>query len=218
MYRLALEFVRSRQASALDIPDRKLKEKSLKFLIQAESKTALDKLVSGAKNFHPIADSGDGWDADPWLTAAQNGVLDWRTGTLRRGEPVDRITCSLGVAFDPDATAPRWQRFIAEVFDGDQDLIGFIQRYLGYTCTGITREQVLALFWGSGGNGKGVLMHLIAWILGDYFANMSFSTIELKQRSAIPERPGRARGQAVRDSQRKRRGSAERTTNQSPHR
>ncbi len=45
---------------------------------------------------------------------------------------------------------------------------------------------MLALFWGAGANGKGVLMHVVAHALGDYFANMSFSTIELKQRAAIP--------------------------------
>ena len=186
VYRLALEFVRARQASALDIPDRKLKEKVLKFTIAAESKPALDKLVALAKNFPPIADAGTNWDADPWLSGAPNGTLDWRTGTLRPGDPADRITRSLGVPFDPDAEAPRWARFLDEVFDGDQDLIGFIHRYLGYAATGITREQVLALFWGVGGNGKGVLMHLVAWVLGDYFCNMSFSTIELKQRATIP--------------------------------
>lgn len=143
-----MEFVRGRQASAIEIPDRKLKEKVLKFAIAAESKPALDKLVSLAKNFPPIADTGDGWDSDPRLTAALSGVLDWRTGTLRAGDPADRITRSLAVAFDPDAEAPRWERFIEEVFDGDRDLIGFIHRCLGYACTGLTHEQVLALFWG----------------------------------------------------------------------
>jgi putative DNA primase/helicase len=186
VYRLALEFVRGRQASALDISDRKLKEKILKFTIKAESKPDLDKLVGLAKNFPPMNDAGDRWDGDPLLAGAPNGVLDWRTGMLRPGDPADRITRSLGVPVDPDATAPRWEQFIEEVFDGDRDLIGFIHRFLGYCCTGITREQVLVLFWGAGSNGKGVLMHLVAWVLGDYFANMSFSTIELKQRASIP--------------------------------
>ncbi|MGB7220746.1 MAG: phage/plasmid primase, P4 family [Vicinamibacterales bacterium] len=187
IYRLALEFVRGRQASALEIADRKLKEKVLKFTLAQESKPALDKLISLAKNFPPIADNGEGWDADPWLTGvAPQGVLDWRTGTLRPGDPADRITRTLGVRFDPTATAPRWTRFVDEIFDGDRELMGFIHRYLGYACTGFTHEQVLALFWGGGGNGKGVLMHLVAHVLGDYFANMSFSTLELKQRSTIP--------------------------------
>lgn len=186
VYRKALEFVRGRQAHAIDLSDRKLKEKVLKFTINAESKPNLDRVVALAKNFPPMNDAGDAWDADPWLSGTPNGVLDWRTGTLRPSDPADRITRSLGVAFDPHAEAPRWTRFIDEVFDGDRELIGFIHRYLGYACTGITREQVLALFWGAGGNGKGVLMHIVAWVLGDYFGNMSFSTIELKQRATIP--------------------------------
>ena len=54
---------------------------------------------------------------DEWVTVheellhAPNGVLDWRTGTLRPGDPADRITRSLGVPFDPEAEAPRWANF-----------------------------------------------------------------------------------------------------------
>jgi putative DNA primase/helicase len=186
IYRMALDYVRGRQAAALETGDRKLKEQILKFTIAAESKPALDKLVGLAKNFPPIADAGDKWDADPWLSGAPNGVLEWRTGSLRPGDPADRITRSLGVAFDATATAPRWRQFIGEVFDGNDELIQFIHRYLGYACTGCTHEQVLALFWGGGGNGKGVLMHVVAHVLGEYFGNMGFSTIELKQRAGIP--------------------------------
>ncbi len=186
VYRLALDFVRARQAEALGLADRKVKESVLKFTLAAESKAALDRLVGLAKNMHPMTDAGDGWDADPWLAGAPNGVVDWRTGTLLAGDPVHRITKSLGVTFEADAEAPRWCTFIEEVCDGNPELIGFLHRFLGYASTGITLEQVLLLLWGAGANGKGVLMHLLAYVLGDYFANMSFSTIESKQRAAIP--------------------------------
>ena len=186
VYRFALEFVRGRQAAALEIADRKTKERTLKFTLNAESKPNLDRLVSLAKNLQPMADSGDGWDADPWLTGAPNGVVDWRTGLLLDADPSYRITKTLGVAFEPAAACPRWLRFIDEVCDGNPELIGFLHRFLGYACTGITREQVLVLFWGAGANGKGVLMHLVGWVLGDYFGNMSFSTVELRQRATIP--------------------------------
>ncbi len=128
VYRLALEFVRERQTAALRIADRKLKEKIVRFTIAGESKQALDRLVTLAKNFPPIADAGTDWDADPWISAAPNGVVDWQTGTLRPGAPGDRITRCLGVPFDPLAEAPRWQRFLGEVFEDDRELIGFIQR------------------------------------------------------------------------------------------
>jgi putative DNA primase/helicase len=186
IYRLALEFVRARQASALEITDRTLKQRVLKFTIAAESKPNLDRLVALAKNFTPMNDAGERWDQDPMLAGAPNGILDLQMGLLRPGDPADRVTRSIGVSFDSEARAPRWERFIAEVLDGQAELIGFLQRFLGYALTGHTREQVLALFWGAGGNGKGVLMHVLAHILGDYFANMSFATIELKQRSTIP--------------------------------
>jgi putative DNA primase/helicase len=186
VYRLALDFVRSRQRAALELADRKQKERVLQFAIRAESKPNLDRLVALAKHLKPMTDSGAGWDLDPWLAGAPNGVLNLQTGELRPGDPADRLTRRLGVAVDPDATAPRWARFLEEVFDGDRDLIGFMHRYLGYALTGLVHEQVLALFWGAGGNGKGVLMHVVAHVLGEYFGNMSFSTVELKQRATIP--------------------------------
>jgi hypothetical protein len=83
---------------------RKLKEELLKFAINAESKPALGKLVSLAKKFPPIADAGDAFDQDPRLTATPQstvfpaGLLNWRTGEFRRGDPADRITRMLGVA------------------------------------------------------------------------------------------------------------------------
>jgi putative DNA primase/helicase len=82
--------------------------------------------------------------------------------------------------------APRWGRFISEIFNDDQDLMLFVQRYLGYSLTGCTHEQILLLCYGQGENGKGVLMHVVLSILGDYGGNLPFATLELRQRSAIP--------------------------------
>lgn len=62
VYRLALDFVRREQAAALQITERKRKEQVLKFAVNQESKTALDRLVSLAKNIKPLADAGEGWD------------------------------------------------------------------------------------------------------------------------------------------------------------
>src|SRR5262245_38402035 len=63
VYRQAVNFVRGRQAEGLEHPDRKTKEKLLKFTLAAESKPALDKLIGLAKNLRPMTDTGDGWDA-----------------------------------------------------------------------------------------------------------------------------------------------------------
>ena len=56
------------------------------------------------------------------------------------------------MVYDPDATSPRWDRFLEEIFDGDQELMAFMRRMAGCTLTGDTREQIVAVLHGAGGN------------------------------------------------------------------
>ena len=100
--------------------------------------------------------------------------------------------------YDPTATCPRWIRFLEEVFNTQRDLIDWVQRFVGYSITGSQREQVLALLYGRDANGKTVFLNTLRSLLGDYAWNMPFSTIEIKQRSAIPADLAEI-GAAVRD-------------------
>jgi putative DNA primase/helicase len=112
------------------------------------------------------------WDADPWLLATPDGVVDLRTGALRGADPADRITrvAAVGPGRDGAADCPRFRAFLDRIFAGDRHLIGFVQRALGYALTGDTAEHALFFCWGTGGNGKGVLLNTIARILGGYAA------------------------------------------------
>jgi putative DNA primase/helicase len=47
-------------------------------------------------------------------------------------------------------------------------LQGFLQRMLGYALTGVTREHALFFAYGTGANGKTVLISTAAGILSDY--------------------------------------------------
>ena len=186
VYRLAIQFARMRQMQSVLITDRKVRELALKHFIAAESKNALDRCVALARVLPPIADSGEHWDLDPWLLCAPNGVIDLKTGYIREGDPADRITMSTAVEYDPHADAPRWRQFVSEIFDGNTELASFVQRFVGYSLTGCTHEQILSFLYGRGANGKGTFMNTITYVLGDYAYNMPFSTIEMRQRSAIP--------------------------------
>ena len=61
-----------------------------------------------------IAVATDAWDADPWLLNVANGTLDLRTGQLQAHQAGRCATKLAPVAYDPDATAPRFLRFIEE--------------------------------------------------------------------------------------------------------
>jgi putative DNA primase/helicase len=62
---------------------------------------------------------------------------------------------------------PTWLRFLDRTFAGDVKLIGYVQRMLGYALTGSTREHALFFGYGTGANGKSVLISTVAGILGD---------------------------------------------------
>lgn len=178
--RLAREAVRARQRSAVGDKDR------MRWAIGGEARNRQTNLLALAQSIVPIADAGDSWDHDPWLLGAPNGVIDLRTGTLRPGRPEDLITMRVRAPFDGGATCPLYDKTVAEIFEGNPDLIGYFNRYVGYSLTGDCREESLAFCWGDGANGKGTLMNTLGWLFGDYADDLPFSAFELHSRSGIP--------------------------------
>lgn len=107
-------------------------------------------------------------DADPWALNVANGVLDLRTGELRPHDPAELHTKIVPLDYDAGAQAPTWERFLKEVFDGDSDLIEFVQRFAGYSLTGDVREQLLLFAHGTGANGKTTMLGILRRLSGDY--------------------------------------------------
>jgi len=108
------------------------------------------------------------FDRDPFLLNCENGTIDLRTGELRSHDPGDRLTKFCPVAYRPDARAPTWERFLRDIFLGDETLIGFVQRAVGYSATADVREDCFFLCYGGGSNGKTVFLTTLRRVLGDY--------------------------------------------------
>ena len=183
--RLAKKAARVRYRTALDIEDLDLRGKTASSAVRSESRQRLDACLALARSEHPIADSGMTWDPDPYLLGVANGVVDLRTGMIRSGHPDDRLTMQVPVQYDVKAECPRWQQFLHQVFQRDEELIGFVQRALGYSLTGSVREQVLFLCYGTGSNGKSVFLDMLRNVLGDYAMNIPFTVLELQQRPSL---------------------------------
>jgi putative DNA primase/helicase len=83
------------------------------------------------------------------LLNVENGTLDLRTGSLREHLPEDLITKLAPGEFDVTAEAPRFYKFLKQVL-ADEELIRFVQRFLGYSLTGSTEERALAVLYGVG--------------------------------------------------------------------
>ena len=78
-------------------------------------------------------------------------------------------TVQIPVLFDPDASAPRFGRFLDEVFHGDPDAHDkkvAVLEMMGYSLMAHTRFERFAILVGSGANGKSVLLSVLEALLG----------------------------------------------------
>ena len=153
-----------------------------KWALASQSESRINAMLSQAKPY--LAVGMEDLDRDPWLVNCQNGTLDLRTGKLKAHDPADHITKIVPVDYDPDASSPRFARFLKEALVDDA-LIKFVKRYSGYTLTGITRERLLAILYGFGKNGKTTLVELLHEALGDYARNTDVETLLIKKYQGV---------------------------------
>jgi P4 family phage/plasmid primase-like protien len=111
-----------------------------------------------------------------------NGMVDWSDGTLHPHSPDYRSTVQLPVEYDPTATCPEFERFLADVLPADcwlphGDSPGFIWELLGYTLFSGNPLHVAVLLFGKGRNGKGTLIRVLKRLLGE----RNYSTVGLHE-------------------------------------
>jgi P4 family phage/plasmid primase-like protien len=138
-----------------------------KFALQSQARRQLENMVALAQHQRGVALSPDKLDADPMLLGVLNGVIDLKTGTLRRGRREDYITKRANVTFDASAQCPNWIAFQNKITGGDKELIAYKQRLHGLLLTGLMVE-ILFILHGDGNNGKTTEMETLHELLGDY--------------------------------------------------
>ena len=107
------------------------------------------------------------WDANPWLLNTPSGTVDLKTGELHGHHRSDYLTKVTAIGPEP-GRPEQWDKFLLRAMDGNGEDISFLQRWFGYSLTGVTREHAMAFFYGTGRNGKTVTINTITGILGDY--------------------------------------------------
>jgi putative DNA primase/helicase len=100
-------------------------------------------------------------------------------------------------SYNPDAACPRWVESFHTTFENDDDLKTFVRRIIGYSLTGLVREQYLFVCHGQGADGKDFFLETIASILGSYALTPDFSmflTSKNKNDSRYLEAMGELKG------------------------
>jgi putative DNA primase/helicase len=86
---------------------------------------------------------------------------------LRPHAPSDLMTKIAPVTFDPAATCPVYDQFLAEV-QPDARMRRFLHQWAGLSLTGDISPQRMVIFWGRGSNGKSTLVETWAAVAGGY--------------------------------------------------
>lgn len=195
--RAALRVIRRRKAAAATIENESTRKKHLAYAVASENDHKREAMLRTASTLNTFTTTISQYDRDPWIAATRNGTLDLRTGALREPLRADMLTMRLGTRVDPEARPDRWLRFLAEVFDNDQELIAYLQRAIGYSLTGSIREQKMFFLVGDGSNGKSTFLSILNALLGDYAATAAFTTFDNDRRSDSTNDLARLKGRRM---------------------
>lgn len=166
----------------------------MKHAINSENKQRLEAMIDVAKSEDGVTISQSDLDQDEYLLGVSNGVVNLRTGSLLDSAKDKMITKQAHVEFKPEAECPRWIQFINEITGDDAELADYLQKVIGYSLTGDTKEQKLFFLYGHGANGKSVFVKTIQRMLGDYAMQTPVSTIMTKGKGSINNDVARLRG------------------------
>lgn len=134
------------------------------------------------------------FDQDPMLLGTPTGYVNLETGRHRKSDPAKMITKATGVTPMGTAKCPEWLKFINWAFAEDEEIIRYMQKFFGYCLTGRMNEEVLTFIYGSGGNGKGVMLYTIGQVMGDYYQSTPASTFMAKKFNEHPTELARLDG------------------------
>jgi len=106
-------------------------------------------------------------DKQEFLLACSNGVIDLRTGELSPGRPEQYILNACPTEWKGLNPSQQFLGFLHSCFDGDQEMVAYILRLLGYGLLGNRDDHIWVIFHGPRArNGKDTLMKIIVKVLG----------------------------------------------------
>lgn len=159
----------------------------IKWACKSESAGRIKALVEMARSEPGIPIKPEDFDKDPYLLNCPNATIDLRTGQAREHRREDMLTKQCPTEFKPDAPAPIWHDLLQAIFDGNEDVIGYVRRLCGYILTGSVQEQFLWVCHGGGANGKSTFWNAFLYVLGrDYAIKGASDLLTVKRGEAHP--------------------------------
>ena len=154
-----------------------------KHIKNSRSNTSKKRMEDELKHHIPI--TPEEFDPDDMLLNTQNGYLNLTSGEQLEPDKHKMFSMIADSELTENQRPDVWLDFLNDIFNYDQETINFIQRAVGYSLTGSTREQVMFILHGKGRNGKSLFIETIRSILGTYTDNIQAKTLMVKRGDTI---------------------------------
>jgi len=152
----------------------------VKWAHQSESHQRIKALLALARSEDDLIVETADLDTNPWLLNTASGIVDLTTGRVQSSDPDAHMTKLAATNYEPKARCPTWTTFLDKIMKGRAELIDFLQRAIGYSLTGATREQCFFVLHGTGENGKTTFLEALRGVLGDYATNAAPETFMVR--------------------------------------
>ena len=153
-----------------------------KFLTKALNRSGISNTLFLAE--HRLSRHAVDLAADIYLLNCENGTVNLKTGECHDHRWQDYITKIATVRYTPNAKCPRFMEFLKRIFNGDQELINFDQRYTGYCLSGDIMDQSLVFGYGPrGNNGKSTHAKIKLLCAGSYGRDVMATMFLLKKQA-----------------------------------
>ena len=150
------------------------KAKNIKHLSSTHGK---DAMLKEAVHLQSVATKNYDFDKQDYLINCKNCVVDLRNGEILDHDKDLMLSKNTNIDVDLNGTPTLFIKFLHDIFSGDTELVDFMQKAIGYSLTGHTKEQCLFQHIGNGSNGKSVLFNVIYDMLGSYALNIQVESI-----------------------------------------
>lgn len=152
-------------------------------LTRSRSSRSKNAFIEEAKHLEGVPILPAQLDKYPSAFNVLNGVISLKTGVCKPHSREYMISKLADVSYDEGADCPTWKRFLRDITDGDEELILYMQRMMGYCLTALTSEQCVFFLYGNGSNGKSTFVDTISAIMGDYAMACQPETVMMRDKT-----------------------------------
>ena len=124
------------------------------------------------------------FDQQAHLLSMVNGTFNLDTGELQPHNSKDMISKQFNASYDPSATCPRFEQFMAEAFP-DEQTRHYVQKAMGYSLLGEADQRKLFMLYGPSGTGKSQLTRVMELLYGSYGGTAAASTFRVRRGEVI---------------------------------